>query len=196
MNGDYVQPKEQVLPELSLFVCRFQISIGCGDDSHVNLNSMIASHRPHFLLLQHPQKFRLHLERQFTYLVEKDCSTMRALEKSFFALHRSCKGTLFVAEQFALNQGWHQRPTIYRYKGTVRISSTIMNCPRDQLFSRATFPTDEHRGSGVLESRNQSQHIFDLCRGTDDAAEIHLSIHSFTQELVLSHQPDLLFHAP
>src|SRR5690348_1289317 len=148
---------------------------------------MIASYRPHFLFLQHPQKFGLHLERQFADLIEKDCAAMPALKKSFLGLYCSCKSAFFVAEQFTLNQGWYQGPTIYCYKGAVCISSPIMNRPGDQLFSCATFSVDEHRCPGVLESRNQSQHVFDLCGGTDNATKIHLTIHSLTQELVLSH---------
>src|SRR3954471_10217574 len=100
MYRDHVQTEVEVLAESSFPVGLLKISIRRRDDAHVHLRSYVAAHAPHFLFLQHAQKFRLHLERQFADLIQKKRSPICCLEQSVLWLERSCECPTLISEKF------------------------------------------------------------------------------------------------
>ena len=107
MHGDYIQSEIQILAECAFAICRFKVAVCRRNHSHVDFHLVVAADWPYLLLLQDAEKFRLHLQRQFTDLVEKYRAAIRALEESFFALCGARKCAFFIAEQFALDESRH-----------------------------------------------------------------------------------------
>src|SRR2546425_2526573 len=65
-------------------------------------------------------------------------------------LHRAREGALFVAEEFGSNEGrWHCG-AVHSHECPFCAIRSLMNGPRDQLFSRAGFAQEQNGGIGGL----------------------------------------------
>src|SRR2546422_5026441 len=74
-------------------------------------------------------------------------------------LHRAREGALFVAEEFGSNEGrWHCG-AVHSHECPFCAIRSLMNGPRDQLFSRAGFAQEQNGGIGGGHPRALSQHI-------------------------------------
>jgi hypothetical protein len=56
---DDVQAKVEVLAEAALFDGRFEVSVGGGDDSHVDRDLVRSAQGTYGALLKHPEELRL-----------------------------------------------------------------------------------------------------------------------------------------
>ena len=119
MQGHNVQAEVKVFAERTLFVGGLQVAVGGGDHPDIDFVLMVAAHRPHLFFLQHAQQLGLHLQRQLPNFIQKDRASAGRLKEALFGPDGAGKSALLVAEQFALDQGRHQRPAIHGHKRTL-----------------------------------------------------------------------------
>src|SRR5262249_8740012 len=104
MNDYYGKPKIKILTKFSLTNVLFEISIGGGDNSSVDLDLLSPPDSLETLLLKKTQKLYLNRRREFANFVQKKRSIGGCLDQPL-ALHvRTSERTLFVPEKLAFQQ--------------------------------------------------------------------------------------------
>ena len=76
-----------------------EITVGCGNDSHIRFQRPGAAHALELALLQHAQQRALSLRWQLADLVQEDRATFRQFEAPDSPLHRARERALFVTEE-------------------------------------------------------------------------------------------------
>src|SRR5579883_316972 len=76
VNWIYVQPEEEIVPELSLADGGGKIGVRSRDDSHIDRERFIPADRLQFLSLQYAEQFCLHGKRNIREFIEEDCSAI------------------------------------------------------------------------------------------------------------------------
>src|SRR5207248_7309077 len=109
-----VQPEIEVLAECTFAIGLLKVAISGGDDTNVYLRADVAPYPSHLFFLQRTKKFGLHLEREFTDLVQKQGSAIGCLEEPVFGFERAGECSPFISKQFAFDQCRHQRTAINR----------------------------------------------------------------------------------
>src|SRR5580658_4491018 len=71
---------------------------------------------------------------------------MRHLKSTLGLCARACERASFVTEQFALQQCARDRCAVKSYKAVVTARASLMNGPRNHLFSGARFALDQDSG--------------------------------------------------
>src|SRR5690348_3965951 len=104
MNADDVEAEEKILAESSFLISGLKVAVRGGDHADIDLHAGGAAHGTYFLFLQDAEKLRLHLEREFTDLVEEDRAAVGGLEESFFRFVGAGECAPFVAEEFGFDQ--------------------------------------------------------------------------------------------
>lgn len=80
----YVQPEPEVFTEGSFPDHVFKVTVGCSDDSYINLYRTRSSDPLELFLLQDTQHFHLRLERQLPYLIQKNGPLVSTFENAAF----------------------------------------------------------------------------------------------------------------
>ena len=110
LQGEHVQPIEQVLAERPAPRGCAQITIRGGDDAHVDLNGLPAPNALKLPLLQHPQQRGLRVGQELADFVQKDRSAVGQLEAAGSPLRGSRERALLVTEQLRGDQlAWNGR---------------------------------------------------------------------------------------
>jgi len=104
VDREYVQPVVEIVPEALLFDHPEQIAVRRCNDAHVHLDGLRAADPLEFLLLQHPEKLRLQLERDLAHFVEEQRAGIGHLEPSDLLRDRAGERALLVAEELALEE--------------------------------------------------------------------------------------------
>ena len=185
---DDVDAVEQVGAE-SLFVDgRLQVAVRGRDDSHIDADFVIAADRADLSFFQRSQQFRLHGQRQFADFVQQQ-RTGGCLQKEAFAVAaRVGEGAFRVAEQFAFEQRFGQRGAVDGHEGTIGAAAAPMDRACHQLFARAAFAGDQHRGIGIGDARQLRVQFPHHGALTQEFTERAVPFDRFTQSLDLSLQ--------
>src|SRR4029078_7771674 len=72
VNVNHVQPVKEILPEGAVGEVLFQVTVGGGDDAHVDLLAARRAQRANLALLQDAQQLGLQRGRQLGDLVQED----------------------------------------------------------------------------------------------------------------------------
>ncbi len=99
VDGDDVQPVEQVIAELAFLDLLPQIDVGGGDDAHVHLHFADAAEVHELAVLQDAQNLGLRIEPHRADLVEEQRAPVGHFEQALLAGDGAGKGALHVAEQ-------------------------------------------------------------------------------------------------
>src|SRR6185312_16998487 len=97
-------------------------------------------------------KLGLHFQRQLADFVEKNGSSIGALEQSLFALGCARERAFLVSEQFAFYQGRNERATIDRNKRLLCVLPAKVNGSSHEFLSGTAFAGNEDRRARVLQS--------------------------------------------
>jgi hypothetical protein len=98
----------------------FLLQIPVGGTNHPYIyQHRVPADLSHFTVLQKPQQFGLEPQIHLPDLVQKQGPSARFADYSRLVTYRSCKGTLFVAEQLCLQQSFRQGSAVNRNKGLV-----------------------------------------------------------------------------
>src|ERR1700736_2263849 len=98
MYGHDVEAKIEVLAEGAIAISGFEIAVGSGDDTHVDVHLFIAADGANFFFLEHAKELGLHFQGQLANFVQEDSATIGGLKQSGFRPGRSRESALFIAE--------------------------------------------------------------------------------------------------
>src|SRR5208282_2607395 len=149
-----VQPVIQVSAQSALSDGALKLTIGGGQNPHIDRNLPSASKPRNLLIFENAKQFGLHLRPHLCDLVEQKGSAVRAFETAFAPAIRAGEGAALVAEQFAFDQGLRNGRAIDGDVGTAMARRFVVDCTCGQLLSRTTLASDDHRrarGSGFFD---------------------------------------------
>ena len=137
-----------------------QVAIRCRNDVDVDCVFLLPAHATKLSGIEHPEKFSLYRQWQFTHLVEEQRPLVRQLKKT--GLHTRAPGecTALVAKQFILNQGFGNGRTIQLDIGPSAATGLIVDEARGQFLAHAAFSVDQDP-SASLGGHGQA---FDTCK--------------------------------
>ena len=171
LDGEYVEPVEEIFPETVLGDHLFQVLVRRGNDAHVRLLGLVATDALEGALLQHAQQLDLHGQRHVADFIEEQGAALGQLEAADAAGDRTSEGALLVAEQFAFQQLGRNRPAVDRHEGRATTLGVIVQIARHDFLAGAGLTEDQHAGLGVRHLLHHLPHILDGPAGADQAAE-------------------------
>ena len=123
------QPEIQILAKGALSERFHQIFIRRRNDPHVHLDRLRPTQSLEPLLLQHSEHLGLGRQAHIADFIQKQRAAVRHLKLS--APHHHCTGerSLFVAEQFALNERLGDRSAVHLNEWTVGARALNMDRP-------------------------------------------------------------------
>src|SRR5690606_12841385 len=98
------EPIVEVLAESPRGDLLLEVSVRCRDDPHVDRMRAIVAHALVLVLLEHTQQLALQIQRDLPDLVEEDRAAVRELETADPVPMGARERTLYVPEEFALEQ--------------------------------------------------------------------------------------------
>ena len=119
MNGDDVEPVEQIFPEGALFDRRIQLSVGRSHDAHIHLDIVAPPDPADLLFLQHAKELGLQRKTEVSDLIQKQRPLIHGFKQPDLTRLRARKGAFLVPKQLALNQGLRDGGAVQCAKRTV-----------------------------------------------------------------------------
>src|SRR5215831_14044909 len=111
-NGKDVQPVEEILAEGSRCHSRRQVTIGCRDQTNINLDGMIAPHALKFPLLQYSQERDLRLYRKITDFIQEQRAPVCGFKPPGPPLQCAGERPLLMSEKLGSDQRLRNRGTV------------------------------------------------------------------------------------
>ncbi|MCY1405619.1 hypothetical protein D9M71_208640 [compost metagenome] len=148
VDGEDVQPVQQVLAEAPCFHLAAQVHIGGGDDPHIHRDRRGAAHPLDLALLQHPQDLALGAEAQGGDLVEEQGAAFCPFESSGAGTVGSGEGAALHTEELRLQQGFRQRRTVERHQRRMVTRAGLVQGAREQLLAHPRFTREQYGGLG------------------------------------------------
>src|SRR5258706_4833405 len=109
LERNYVEAKEQIAAESSLLDLFIQTLVGGGDYAYIDTDRRVTADGFKALLFQHAQNLRLHVGTHIRNFIKKERGAIRNFELAFLCRGRARKRTLYVAEEFRLDQFFGNR---------------------------------------------------------------------------------------
>src|SRR6266404_1196255 len=158
INGDHVQPVEQIFTEPAFTHQRLQINVGGGDHTNVNLDLLHAAQVHELLVLKNAEDLRLRFQAHGADFVEENGAAVGDLEQSL--LGRDCAGecSLDVSEERGFQQIAGHGAGIYRYEWPVLARRVGMQRLGNQLFAGAALALTQHSRPARRHLRYQIKH--------------------------------------
>src|SRR5208283_1077624 len=100
--------------------------------------------RHDFFLLKHAKKFGLKRRGRLGYLVEKQCSPIRADKKTGLILLSVRECPLGITEKFGFGQVLRNRAAIERDERAAFSGSQLVERTGDELFAGSAFALNDH----------------------------------------------------
>ena len=176
LNHDDCKAEVEVLPERARGDARAEIAVRGGDHADVHRAIDAASHAPHDATVERTQQPRLQLERQLSYLVEKERAALRALEGSRMHGDRAGERTLLVTEQLALGETRRHRAAIEHHERPARSRAVRVERVCKDVLARSRLAEERHRRVGPRGACEQVEDRVHLLRARHDpsvAANLH-----------------------
>src|SRR5579872_7101992 len=160
-----VNAVKQVAAEGVLLDEIFEIAVRCHDDTHIDLNRLVAANPFNLAFFEHAQELRLHRDGHVADFVEEERSTVGLFEFAEVFRGRSGKGAFFMTEKLGFDQFGGDCGAIERDECVFAARRAFVDGTRDQLFARSGFTEDADArlaGSDAIDLGNRPLH-----RGTN-----------------------------
>ncbi len=183
-----IEPVIKVFTEPPLPDFPIHIAVRGRKDADIDLDRTAASQRFAFLLLKHPEELDLDCRGGFGDFVQEDRSGVGQLKPPFLFLEGPREGAPFVSEELAFQQGFGQGRTVDLDKRPVLPAAVLVEGVGDQLFSRAAFTGNQHRG---VRRRHQGYGVEEPLHGrafAHDICKVEAGFDTFAEEVVLLFQ--------
>ncbi len=123
----------------------FQFPVGGADHPHFHFLVFLGADAAELAVLKQLQQLRLQGHVEFGNFVEKQRSAMRHFDAPGLHSVSAGEGSLFVAEEFALQQRARNRRTIHLHPWAGLPRRSRVNHARDNIFSRTALSLNQHR---------------------------------------------------
>src|SRR4029077_6125324 len=111
-----------------------------------------------FMFLQHPQQFRLKLEWNVTYFIEKQSALVCNLEAPGFAHGGASKCAPLMPKKLAFQQPGGNGGACQFDKGAIPTRAPVVDRSGDQLFSRTRLSQNQYTGIGRRHNPDLTEH--------------------------------------
>ena len=172
MNGDDVEPVEQILTETSVLHLVLEIDIGGGNDAHIHLDGFHPTEAHELALLHHAQQLGLRLERDVADLVEEDAAFVREIEQTLLGVDGTGEGALDVTKEGGLEQVGRKVARVDGDERLVRAGGVAVDRARDQFLTGAAFPGDEDRRPARRRLDDEVENLFHPRTLADDVGKL------------------------
>jgi len=171
LDRDDVEPVVEVLAEMPGLDHRRQVAIGRRDQPHVDPQRSRAAQALELVLLQDAQDLRLRARAHVADLVEEQGAAVRLLEAADPLFVSAGERTLFVTEQFGLEQVLLQRRAIHFHEVPRRAQRVVMDGAGNQLLTSAGFAANQHGRVALRHFLDDVEHALQGRAGADDLVE-------------------------
>src|SRR5438105_4395919 len=171
MNGEHVQPEEQVAAQRAALDRLFRILIRRGDQTHVERDRRFAAYPAYDFGLEHAQQLDLELHRHLGDLVEEQRAARGELEISVPLLDGPGERAAHVPEQLALDEAGGDRAAIHRHELAGVALRKLVDGVGDLLLAGAALADEQDGHVGRRRARHQLIDLAHRLRGADDRAE-------------------------
>src|SRR3981081_3428257 len=138
MNVEHIQPVVKIVAQLSPGHGFLGYFVGGRENPDVYGRFYLAPEASEFTIFEHAQKLGLGTDRHFADLVQQQGSPFCQFKAPGAALQGPGKRSSFMAENFALNQGFWDRRTIDRDKRPATARTELMTDACHQFLYPAT----------------------------------------------------------
>ncbi len=107
-DGKDIEPVVQVLPECSFSNRFFQVLVGCRNDADIHADGSAAADSFKRPFLEDPQELGLGRGIQGSNFVKEEGAAVSTFKFPDSLVDRTCEGSLFVAEEFALDERFRE----------------------------------------------------------------------------------------
>ncbi len=184
MEMNYVEAIEQVLPETPGLHLLFQVPVGGRHHPNVHLDGADAAHPLEFHLLEHPQELDLEALGHFRHFIHEQGAAVSQFEPALAHGHGVGKGAPFVAEEFALQQGFGQGAAVDRNEALGGPVAALVDGPGDEFLAGAALAGNQDRGPGLGHPFHQGQDILHDSGLTHNVGEAVLFFQFLVQQAV------------
>ena len=147
LDGEDVQPVEQILAEAALRHGLGQVAVGGGDDPHIHLHRAFGPDGVDLALLQGAQQLDLDVQRQLAHLVEEQGAAVRLLELAQVLVGGAREAALLVAEQDALHEVLGDGAAVHRHERLAGPVRGAMDRAGDDFLADPAFAGDQDRNA-------------------------------------------------
>ena len=145
--------------------------IGGGEHAHIDRSFHFAAQTPQLVVFEHAQQLGLRAHRHFADFVEQDRAAFGQLEAAGAPFESSGEGALFVAEDFAFDQGFRNGCAIDGDERPLAARTQLMDGARHQFFAGAAGPGNQHRRGAGRNQFDQPENLLHLARRPAQLAE-------------------------
>ena len=117
VNGNHIESVEEILSKGAVLNGLLEVLVGGADDAHIDADGTLTTHLFEGALLKKAQQFYLQQFGQLGYLVEKNRAAVGQFEPTLLVPNGSGESTLYMPEQFALDQPFGQCPQLMGTNG-------------------------------------------------------------------------------
>jgi hypothetical protein len=136
-----------------------QVDLGRRDYTHVHRHRVVGTEPLDVALLQHAQQFDLQRQRQAFDLVEEQRTLVGMLDLADLALGRARERAGLVAEHFALEDVFRDRPAIQGDEVVRTAAAELVQAARHHFLAGARFAVDQHVGGFVGQVEDQAAQV-------------------------------------
>src|SRR5258707_5282 len=161
-DGHDVDAEVEVFTEAAFAYRVFEVFVGGGNQAEVDFARDAAAEALHGAFLQDAQEFALEVGIKGGDFVEKERAIVGRFDHARPGGIGAGEGTLFVAEEFRLHQGFGEGGAVEADEWVICAVAALDDGLRDELLAHATFAAENDGGAGARDSFNG---LIDLLHG-------------------------------
>src|SRR5215475_7816461 len=165
----YAEPVVEVVAESSRSDIRFQVAVGRGYHTRVDLDRSGFAQGMDFAFLQKTQQFRLRGKGQFADFVQKERASVDFADDALVIPVCAGEGAAPVAEKLVGDQLRRHASTVERDEFSFAARANGVNRTGYQVFAYTGLAGNEHRGRATAHARDLVDDLAHLVRNTDYA---------------------------
>ncbi len=154
MDLDHVESVVEVFTETALFDFLAEVFVGCGDQADIDRSGECAAEPLYASVLEDAQQLDLYARNDLADLIEEKGSAVGQLKSTGLCVVCARERAFFVAEEFAIKEGFRKGRTVEGNKLLMASVAEAMEFAGDQFFSCAGLALDQNGcvgGSGLFD---------------------------------------------
>ena len=148
LNGKNAQAVKQIFPKTTLGYLFVELTVGSGNNAHIEIDQTRAAKTLYLSLLQHTKQFCLQFNRHFRNFIKEQSTAVGLFKFPSSALMCTGKSTLLITKQNGLEHALGHSRAIERNKRPVTAFRTFVDGPGQYFFSGSRFSTDQNCSIG------------------------------------------------
>ena len=155
VDGEQIEPVQQVVPVLAARCHRGQIGVRGRNDADIGMPRAAAANRPVLLILQKPQQGDLRSRAECIHFVEEQSAAARLGYDALACFLRVGKRAAGVTEQLAFDERFRNRAAVDRHERRRLAAAEVMNRARGEFLAGARLALNEHGGVTLRHAVDQ-----------------------------------------